>query len=50
MIITMTTGSPKGVRKNNKHKWPGETSMNIPNLNDVTHYYLSEDLGMVDFP
>ena len=50
MIIMMMTGSPKGVRRNNKCKWPGATSMDIPKLNGVTHYYLSEDSGMVALP
>ena len=50
MIIMMMTGSPKGVRRNTKRKHPWETSINIPKLNGVTHYYLSEDSGMVDFP
>ena len=50
MIIMMMNESPKGVRRNNKHKQPGATSMDILNLNSVTHYYLSEDSGMVDFP
>ena len=50
MIIMMTTGSPKGVRRNNKRKRAGETSMDIPKLNGVTHYYLSEDSGMVALP
>ena len=50
MIIMMMNESPKGVRRNNKHKQPGATSTNILKLNSVTHYYLSEDSRMVALP
>ena len=38
----MTTGSPQGVRRNDKRIRAGATSIDIPVLNGgVPHYYLS---------